>query len=132
MSNHQAGPHNSWHKLLLITVLLLAACSGAGGSSPADTVEKYMAAKATGDADTIQRLLCAEMEASLKREQHAFDSVTGVQIEGAACQRVGNSSTVSCEGNIIALYGTEETVFPLTSYRVVSEDGEWKWCGEAQ
>ena len=35
------------------------------------------------------------------------------------------------DGRIVALYGTEETEFPLVSYRVVEEDGEWKWCGEA-
>jgi hypothetical protein len=47
------------------------------------------------------------------------------------CQRLDDSDIVQCDGKIVATYGTEDTEFPLTSYRVVQEDGEWKWCGEA-
>ncbi len=71
------------------------------------------------------------MEADLERETHTFDSVTGVTIENMSCQRQIDSQVVSCQGEIVALYGNEETVFPLVSYRVTQEDGEWKWCGEA-
>jgi hypothetical protein len=48
-----------------------------------------------------------------------------------ACVFEEATSTVRCDGTIVALYGTEETEFPLTAYRVVQEDGEWRWCGEA-
>jgi hypothetical protein len=48
-----------------------------------------------------------------------------------ACAATGDGATVSCQGQIVALYGAEQTEFPLTSYRVIQEDGEWKWCGEA-
>ena len=47
------------------------------------------------------------------------------------CTREGDSNVVTCTGQIVATYGTEQTSFPLTSYTVVQEDGEWKWCGEA-
>ena len=71
------------------------------------------------------------MESVLERESRTFESVSGVSIEGMDCQQEGESSVVRCQGKIIALYGTEETEFPLVSYRVVEEDGEWRWCGEA-
>jgi hypothetical protein len=111
---------------------MLGGCAGGGGTSdPADTVERYLQAKVESDAGTIQALLCSEMESVLEREMHTFDSVSEVRLEEAACQQEGDGSTVRCTGRIVALYGTEETEFPLTAYRVVEEDGEWKWCGEA-
>ena len=48
-----------------------------------------------------------------------------------SCEQVAQSDVVTCQGKIVATYGTEDTEFPLASYRVVEEDGEWKWCGEA-
>lgn len=116
--------------LLLITVLIVA-CSSSTESNPAATVERYLQAKADADADTISQLLCSEMENVLERESRTFESVSGVHIEGLSCQQVGDNQVVTCQGTIIATYGTEDTEFPLASYRVVEEDGEWKWCGEA-
>jgi ketosteroid isomerase-like protein len=118
---------------LFLFGLFLAACGGgnAGGGDPAQTVEKYLQAKVDGDADTIRGLLCADMEQFLERESRTFDSVQDVRIEGMSCEDAGNGR-VTCTGTIKALYGTEETEFPLTNYKVVQEDGEWKWCGETQ
>ena len=114
---------------ILLLSLILVACGG--GGDPAEAVEGYLQAKVEGDAEQIRALLCSEMESVLDREIHTFDSVTGVTIEGMACQRVGDGDVVDCQGTIVALYGSEETEFPLVAYRVVEEDGEWKWCGEA-
>ena len=116
---------------LLLTLLILAACGGGTAGDPAQTVENYLQAKADGDADTIQQLLCSEMEGVLERESRAFESVTGVHIEGMTCTQEGDSEKVNCTGAIVATYGAEDTEFPLTAYRVVEEDGAWKWCGEA-
>ena len=90
-----------------------------------------MQAKVASDADQIRALLCSEMESVLERETRTFESVSGVEIEDMSCVQNGDSNVVRCEGRIIALYGTEETEFPLVSYRVVEEDNQWKWCGEA-
>ncbi len=117
--------------LLLLMSLLVIACSSTSGPDPAQTVERYMQAKADADVETISQLLCSDMEAVLERESRTFESVEGVRIEGMACQQVGESEVVTCEGTIVATYGTEDTEFPLASYRVIEEDGEWKWCGEA-
>ena len=120
-------------KLFLLSLLLtiiLAACGSGSAGDPAQTVENYLQAKADGDAETIQQLLCSEMEGALERESRAFESVSGVHIEGMTCTDEGGGK-VSCTGAIVATYGTEDTEFPLTAYRVVEEDGELKWCGES-
>lgn len=117
--------------LILLAGLVLAACNDAGGGDPAQAVEQYLQAKVDGDRTQIQALLCSEMESSLEREVRTFESVSGVSIEGMSCQQVDETEAVQCQGKIVALYGTEQTEFPLVAYRVVQEDGEWKWCGEA-
>ncbi len=109
--------------------LLLTACNGSG--DPAKTVEQYLQAKVDGNEKVIRQLLCSQKEADAFQEINAFTSVTGAHIEGMSCQRLDDSDVVRCDGKIVALYGKEETDFPLSSYRVVQEDGEWKWCGEA-
>ncbi len=116
---------------LLIALLMLAACAGSSNSSdPAQVVQDYLAAKVAGDNQTIQRLLCSSMESDLKREETSFSSIDA-RIQGMSCQRQGDTDVVTCTGKILAVYGTETSEFQLTSYKVVQEDGEWKWCGEA-
>lgn len=117
--------------LLLVMVLAVACGSDAGAGDPAQTVERYLQAKVESDAETLSGLLCSEMEAVLEREIRTFDSVSGVRLDGMSCTQDGESTTVRCTGRILATYGAEETEFPLVAYRVVQEDGEWKWCGEA-
>lgn len=113
-----------------LATLLVAACGGTT-SDPAQTVEAYLQAKVEGDQEALRGLLCSEMESALEREARSFESVSGVEIEGMACTFEEAANTVRCDGAIVALYGTEETEFPLSAYRVVEEDGEWRWCGEA-
>lgn len=117
--------------LVLFTAVSVACADNAGGGDAAANVETYLEAKVNGEADTVRSLLCSEMEQFADREIHTFDSVTDVTIEGMACTDGGNGR-VTCAGVIKAAYGAEETEFPLTNYKVVQEDGEWKWCGETQ
>lgn len=97
----------------------------------ARAVEAYLTAKVSGDPDAVRAGLCSEMENVLERELRTFESVSDARIEGMACASDG-PTTVRCTGQIIALYGTEETTFPLAAYRVVEEDGVYRWCGESQ
>jgi hypothetical protein len=116
--------------LFVSLLFLLAACANVGDPSP--TVENYLRAKATGDEETVRALLCSAKEADLEAEMLTFSIAEGVEIEEMACGQVGDSDVVQCNGRIVALYGTEENIFPLVSYKVVEEDGEWKYCGEAE
>ncbi|MBK8026476.1 MAG: hypothetical protein IPK19_35085 [Chloroflexi bacterium] len=121
-----------WGLLALLTVLLLAACSGSSTTSdPANVVLRYMEAKAKADGETVRSLLCSELEATWEQQAASFGSVEA-RLEDASCSRVGETDVVSCTGAIVAVYGTETTTFPLASYRVVQEDGEWKWCEEVR
>jgi len=123
--------------------LALAACSpsapadgGGGAADPAaDAVEAYLTAKVAGDIEALRPLLCSEMEARLQAEALSFSAVTGVEIVDMACARNAAANaqgqiTVTCAGEIRAEYGAESEVFPLRTYRVVEEDGLWRWCGE--
>lgn len=109
----------------------MAACSdNAGAGDPAQVVENYLQAKVAADEQAVQGLLCSAMEADLSREASSFAGLDA-RLENMSCTRSGEADTVTCEGTIVATYGTEESEFPLASYRVVQEDGGWKWCGEA-
>lgn len=119
--------------VFIALLLLLVACGGGDGDEGETavlTVENYMQAKVDTDADTIRALLCSEMEANAERETLTFQGVDNPRIEAMECTFDGEA-TVSCTGQIVATYGTEDNEFPFTNYRVVQEDGEWKWCGEA-
>lgn len=114
----------------LALVLLMAACADDG--DPAMTVMQFFQAKVESDEDALRGLLCSAMEADLAREAASFRSVQA-ELENVSCARgdaEGDFTIVTCEGQISALYGTETREFPLTSYRTVQEDGEWKYCGE--
>lgn len=115
--------------LLGCSLLILSACADAG--NPAETVQQYLQAKIDGDREALSTRLCTEMESLLDNEARSFATVTEARLEDAVCTYDAESSSVSCSGAIVATYGTEATRFDLSSYRVVQEDGEWKWCGEA-
>ena len=119
-------PHKSFG--LIIFALIIAGC--APSNNAAQVVEQYIRAKVAGDQGTIRALLCANMEAELEREATSFANVEA-RVEGMTCAYDENQDTVTCSGAITAIYGGEDTVFPLSTYRVVQEDGAWKWCGEA-
>jgi hypothetical protein len=121
--------------LLTICTLILAACGGAPapatGGDPAKMIEKYLQAKITGDEPTLRSLLCASMEKDLQQEATTFLGTSGVKLDGLACMANG-AGKVTCQGKIVADYGQEKNEFPLTTYTVVQEDGEWKYCGETR
>lgn len=129
--------------LFFLTLIIgVVACDGAEpgdgttGDPAARAVEEYLSAKVRGNDEGIRAGLCSAMEADLERELRTFESVSNAAIENMSCTSddpvAENETAVRCSGEIVALYGTEETKFPLGAYLAVSEDGEWKWCGETQ
>jgi hypothetical protein len=126
----------------LLASLLLSACgspsspatpSGAPGGedSAAKAVEAYLTAKVNVDQAGVRQLLCSEKEKDADTEATTFLGVDQPKIEGMKCVSIGDNK-VKCDGKITAQYGTEKNEFPLVTYRVVQEDGEWKWCGETK
>ncbi len=131
-----------WKMLLLmvIVVALLAACGGGSAATPASStgadaaakaVEAYLTAKVKVDQDGVRKLLCSEKEKDADTEATTFLGVDQPQLVGMQCASIGDNK-VKCDGKITAQYGTEKNEFPLVTYRVVQEDGEWKWCGETK
>jgi hypothetical protein len=114
--------------LAVLVLVMVAACSGGSSGDPVKTVQDYLQAKVKGDKDTLRGLLCSDMEKDLEREAASFSTVSDAQIQDMSCKLDGD--VVRCTGKIVAQYGTEQNEFPLASYKVVQEDGEWKWCGE--
>lgn len=115
---------------LAAMVMLLAGCSTP--ADPSRNVETYLSARVNRDENTIRRLLCSELESQLEQEALTFEGVSGAKIEGMSCRRDGDTDRVICAGKVVADYGAEQNEFPLGVYRVKQEDGEWKWCGEAE
>ncbi|MEM9951912.1 MAG: hypothetical protein AAF846_09945 [Chloroflexota bacterium] len=114
--------------LFLSIVLIVSACGTTGeNDASAEAVESYLEAKINSDEDGIRNLICSELESTIELEVASFSSVEA-SIENMSCASDGD--IVTCSGTINALYGTEEREIALSSYRVVQEDGEWRWCGE--
>jgi hypothetical protein len=109
--------------------VIVAACGGSATTDPATVVENYITAKVNGSREGLAPLICSPLEATLDAEAMSFSAVDA-EISGMDCTFDEASSTVTCAGTINALYGSETREFPLSTYRVVQEDGAWKWCGE--
>lgn len=123
--------------LLVALAMILVACDDGGSdeadsSGASDAVENYLNAKVESDENGIRELICADLESEISRETNSFASVEA-SIEGMSCAVEGTDgdfTLVTCEGEIVALYGAENRNFPLTTYRTIEEDGAWRWCGE--
>ena len=117
--------------LIVVFVFVLSACDTVAGDA-APVVEQYLQAKVAADADGIGALLCSELERSLPIEISSYASADAT-IQNMVCTQTSstdNSAIVSCEGEIVVDYGNETPSFELATYRVLQEDGEWRWCGE--
>lgn len=115
---------------MVLVAFVLAAC-GDIAAKPEATVQRYLEAKVTSNQKQISNLICSEMESAIPREVGSFANVSA-RLDNAVCTREGTTDIVACTGAILATYGNEDTAFPLSRYRVVQEDGEWRWCGEAR
>ena len=128
--------------IFVLASLMLSSCgspaspatpsSAPGGEdSAAKAVEAYLTAKVNVDQAGVRQLLCSEKEKDADTEATTFLGVDQPKIEGMKCVSIGDNK-VKCDGKITAQYGTEKNEFPLVTYRIVQEDGEWKWCGETK
>ncbi len=110
---------------------LTPASNHAGADEVVQVVERYLQAKVAVDQKTVKQLLCSALEAQADQEATTFLGTDSPKIEAMACSQIADDK-VKCSGKITALYGQEKNEFPLVTYKVVEEDGEWKYCGETQ
>jgi hypothetical protein len=118
---------------IIMTILLLSACSASTSDAPAQAVESYLTALVEKDAERLATLSCGEWEDDALLELDSFQAVTA-RLEGMACEQTGTDSDtalVLCNGKIIATYGNEDQELDLSvrTYQVVQEGGEWLVCG---
>jgi hypothetical protein len=117
---------------MFLSLLFLSACgnNAPGIDAAGQAVQQYFQAKVAGDLPKVQTLLCKEKEAEAEIEAMSFVGLNA-KLTDAVCKKNDNADTVTCTGSIEAEYNSGPTSFPLATYRVVQEDGAWKWCGEA-
>jgi hypothetical protein len=119
--------------LFLTLALILTGCSGQVSSNSAGAIEAYLKSLVAKDENQLINLACKAWEGDARQELRTFDAVT-VSLQDLKCQETsssGDTSVVTCTGNIIANYGNEVLEINLSdrAYQAVREDGQWRMCG---
>ena len=113
--------------------LFLTGCGGSGGGTAAQAVEEYYRAIVAQDAAKVDALVCPDFEEPAHVELDSFQGVKA-RLEGFSCKPAGMEGSltlVTCEGKIVATYGSDTMDFPLADrvHQVQNIDGVWKVCG---
>jgi hypothetical protein len=119
--------------VVIVSSILLAACSSSANDAPAQAVEDYLNALVAKDADRLPTLVCGDWEDDALIELDSFQAVTA-RLDNAACTQTGtdgNATLVNCTGKIVATYNNEDQELDLSvrTYQVVQEGGDWLVCG---
>jgi hypothetical protein len=100
-------------------------------SSPELAVTAYFEALVAGEDAKLTELSCASWEAQAANQADSFRSMNP-SLRDMACTagQAGDGFTpVTCQGSIVTEYNGETDEWPLETYRVVQEDGAWRFCG---
>lgn len=119
--------------VLLVLLCLAGALAGCGQRDAAATTQAYLAALIRSDEAELQTLTCAALEQAVQMEAMSFRAVDA-RLDGVTCRALrteDGATVVGCDGAIVATYDGEDRDLPISNYRLVQEDGEWKVCGEA-
>ena len=124
---------SSWFAAFFLMAAVLAACS-TGKHPAALSVEAFLKALVDKDEAGMVALTCSEFETDALLEYDAF-SLVKTRLEGLDCQTSSeqdNRASVTCQGTIIATYGSEDQDFELSDrvYSMVKQSGDWLVCGE--
>jgi hypothetical protein len=120
--------------ILLLIIVVTAGCSSGDSTNQASSaISAYLQALAAKDVNQMIALSCASWEPQARLEFDSFGAV-GIALEDLNCQDSGDEGEarlVSCTGQIIASYGTEDLIIDLSerTYRAQNEAGEWRMCG---
>jgi hypothetical protein len=112
---------------------LLYAC-GPSKHPAVAAVEDYLRALVDKDEARFVGLACKDFEADALLEYDSF-SLVQTRLEGLQCQAQDGgetSASVTCQGQIVASYGTEDQQFDLSTrkYQVQKEGSDWLVCGQ--
>jgi len=117
---------------LLIVGGLLTACASAKHPA-AVAVEDYLKALVDKDEARLVSLTCPDFESDALLQLDSF-SLVKTKLDGLDCQAQAQDDTaqVTCQGRILATYGTEDQQFDLSekTFLVVNQGGDWLVCGE--
>ncbi len=124
--------HQLFTLALFVLLFILAGC--AQSTPPQDVIVQYLEARISTDETALRALSCTAWESRIPLELNSFRGREAV-LEDVACttrESTDDEAVVSCSGQIVVTYNGEQDTFPLGSYRLVNEDGEWKMCGETE
>ncbi len=119
--------------IVMLAVILLAACSKTSDDAPAKAVEAYLNALVAKDENRLPSLVCGDWEQDALIELDSFQAVTP-RLEGASCKQEGtdgDTALVKCGGKIVMTYNNEDQELDLSTftYQVVQQGGDWLVCG---
>ena len=119
--------------IMMMTGILLTACSGSGDDAPAKAVEANHNALVAKEENRLPTLVCGDCEQDALIELDSFQAVTP-RLDNAVCKQTGtdgDTALVSCTGKIIATYNNEDQEMDLSvrTYQVVQDNGDWLVCG---
>ena len=117
--------------LIILLILVLSACDVSG--VPEQIVEDYIEAIASGDDVRAANLSCTEWEGRARIDADSFMNVE-TTIEEMHCTVIAETQStvdVQCSGYIVADYqgANKEIDLSLQTYRLISENGIWRVCG---
>ena len=119
--------------VILMSVILLEACSNSNSDAPGKAVENYWDAIASKDANRLQTLVCSYWENDAMTAMDALQAVSA-RLDNVACSQTGtdgDTTLVNCTGNMVLTYDTEDQQIDLSvfTYEVVQQGGDWLVCG---
>lgn len=100
--------------------------------APEIVIINYIQARADGNAGFMQTLSCGAWDSTAAIQASSFASMNA-SLQGVSCSTIsqaGSSATVACSGAIVTEYNGETRQWPVGTYSLVLEGGEWRMCGE--
>jgi hypothetical protein len=119
--------------MLLATLAMLVSACGSGTNPAVRAVEDYLNALVAKDSTQLSALSCADWESSALLELDSLQAVDA-RLEGLVCTASGtdgDTTLVSCQGQLIATYNNEDQALDLSvrTWQVVQQGGDNLVCG---
>ena len=124
------------HTKILLTVIIFSALillSACAASGPDQAVAAFWQALVAKDSAQVSSLSCAAYEPEAQTTLESFNAVE-TKLKDLSCSvlsQEGDTASVSCNGSIIATYGSEDMTIDLAArtYTAKKEGGDWRMCG---